>query len=91
MPRHCSIIPNNCILRILHEAKRLSEQESVSLRVTHEMNLRQYCLAASQKMLGSHTTYYESDYIVPPVQDRTEFWKFAHELTVKHNASKGNN
>ena len=80
------------VSRILQDDrnKMLNCHEQISLRVTNEMNLRQYCVVASQKMLGSHTTYYESDCVVPPIQDRIEFWKFAHELTVKHNASKGN-
>lgn len=79
------------VSRILQDDqnKMLNCHDTISLRVSNEMNLRQYCVVASQKMLGSHTTYYESDYTVPPIQDRTEFWKFAHELTVKHNASKG--
>ena len=80
------------VSRILQDdrKKMVNCHEQISLRVSNEMNLRQYCVVASQKMLGSHTTYYETDCVVPPIQDRIEFWKFAHELTVKHNASKGN-
>jgi hypothetical protein len=36
------------------------------------------------------TASYESDYTVPPVSDRNEFWRFAHDLTVRHNGAKGN-
>ena len=27
---------------------------------------------------------------MPPITDRAEFWRFAHDLTVKHNSAKGN-
>ncbi len=57
----------------------------------HEMNLRQCCQSASQKTLGAYTTYHEADHIVQEVTEKEEFWKFAHELTVKYNAAKGNN
>lgn len=57
----------------------------------HEMNLRQYCLSASQKTLGAYTTFHEADHRVPVVTEKEDFWKFAHELTVKHNAAKGKN
>ena len=79
------------VSRILQDDRRkmLNCQDVASLRVSNEMNLRQYCVVASQKMLGTHTTFHETDFVVPPIQDRVEFWKFAHELTVKHNASKG--
>ena len=79
------------VSRILQDDRRkmLNCQDAASLRVSNEMNLRQYCVVASQKMLGTHTTFHETDFVVPPIQDRVEFWKFAHELTVKHNASKG--
>jgi hypothetical protein len=81
------------VSRILQDDRRkmLNCHDAASLRVSNEINLRQYCVVTSQKMLGTHTTFYESDVTVPPIQDRVEFWKFAHELTVKHNASKGKN
>ena len=69
--------------------KMLNCQDATSLRVSSEINLRQYCVVTSRKLFGTHTTYYESDLNVPPIQDRIEFWKFAHEITVKHNTSKG--
>ena len=37
---------------------------------------------------GCLSTPYETDYIVPPLTDRTEFWRYAHDLTVKHNCAK---
>ena len=31
---------------------------------------------------------YEDDYIVPPIIDATDFWRFAHTLTMAHNKAK---
>ena len=61
--------------------------ETLHLRASIEANLRQYC-GASVKM-GALSTHYEADFSVPPIEDRAEFWRYAHELTVKHNAAKG--
>jgi len=61
--------------------------QTLHLRATNEANLRQYCPSAPKQ--GCLTTYYESDHTVPPITDRGDFWRFAHDLTVKHNAAKG--
>ena len=62
--------------------------KTLNIRATNEANLRQYCESAPKH--GCLTTYYEENYSVPAVMDRTEFWRFAHEMTVKNNAAKGN-
>ena len=62
-------------------------KETVHLRATNQTNLRQYCPKAPKH--GCLTTFYEDDYTVPPVTDRAEFWRLAHDLTIKHNAAKG--
>ena len=70
------------------QSKEYPPSQTLNLRATNEANLRQYCPSGPRH--GCLTTYYEGDYVVPPISDRQEFWRYAHELTVKHNSAKGN-
>ncbi len=64
--------------------------QTMNLRVTNEANLRLYCgSGGGNRQHGCLTTYFEADHSVPPVADRADFWRYAHEMTVRHNASKG--
>jgi len=77
------------VARVLQDGEGTEKAPPVAtlqLRATHEANLRSYCPAAPK--MGCLTTYYESDYSVPPITDRADFWRFSHELTVKHNLAK---
>ena len=62
--------------------------KTLNLRATNEANLRQYCDSAPKH--GCLTTYYEENHSVPPISDKTEFWRLAHEMTVRNNSAKGN-
>ncbi len=78
------------ISRLLQETtENPPASKKTSLRATNEANLRQYCSSSKHGVL---TTYYESDHEIPTLvdDDRAEFWRFAHELTVKMNTAKGN-
>lgn len=70
------------------EPRGLPVSTSRSLRLANEVNFRQY-VGPNAPKLGCLSGYYECDY--GPVQGLTgacEFWKLAHELTVKHNGYK---
>jgi len=75
--------------RILKDSKLIPDDDCSVIRVRHEINLRQYCTATCQKTLGAYTTYHEDDHRVPLVTEKEDFWKFAHDLTVKNNSDKG--
>ena len=73
--------------RVMQQEGSEAPSLTIQLRASNEANLRQYCPSGPRH--GCLTTTYESDHAVPPITDRAEFWRFAHELTVKHNAAKG--
>eukprot|EP00096_Caligus_rogercresseyi_P011195 TRINITY_DN4332_c0_g1_i1.p1 TRINITY_DN4332_c0_g1~~TRINITY_DN4332_c0_g1_i1.p1 ORF type:complete len:529 (-),score=144.67 TRINITY_DN4332_c0_g1_i1:527-2113(-) len=75
--------------RVVQEETSLDAipREDTILRATNETNLRQYC--TTEARYGCLTTFYDDEYVVPPVSSRNEFWRLAHEMTVKHNAAKG--
>lgn len=78
------------VLQNMNDTKPRTEMpnQTLILRATNEANLRQYCPSAPKH--GCLTTYYEEDYTVPPITDKADFWRFAHDLTTKINAAKGN-
>eukprot|EP00095_Tigriopus_kingsejongensis_P004248 maker-scaffold711_size108467-snap-gene-0.30 protein:Tk04248 transcript:maker-scaffold711_size108467-snap-gene-0.30-mRNA-1 annotation:"malonyl -acyl carrier protein transacylase" len=69
-------------------SKEYPPSKTMNLRANQEANLRLYC--PSSPKFGCLTTYFEEDYKVPPITDRHEFWRFAHDMTVKHNTAKAN-
>uniref|UniRef100_A0A0K2UGZ6 Uncharacterized protein n=1 Tax=Lepeophtheirus salmonis TaxID=72036 RepID=A0A0K2UGZ6_LEPSM len=75
--------------RVIHEDTSPDSipKEDTILRATNEANLRQYC--TTETRYGCLTTFYDDEYVIPPVSSRNEFWRLAHEMTVKHNAAKG--
>jgi hypothetical protein len=70
---------------------RTLEAETLScpaLKVANDINLRQYCENGQAPKLGCYSSAYEAEYNVPEITQKSEFWKLAHELTVKHNQAK---
>ena len=59
---------------------------SSSVKVSNEINMRQFCPNAPK--IGCFSSFYETEYPNKEVTSRSDFWKLAHELTVKHNQSK---
>lgn len=59
---------------------------TMNLRASTTTNLRQFCPLAPKH--GCLSAPYEEDYIVPPIIDAADFWRFAHTLTMAHNKAK---
>ena len=57
-----------------------------SVKVANEINMRQFC--QNMPKIGCLSSAYETEYHSQDVTSRSEFWKRAHELTVKHSHSK---
>ena len=57
-----------------------------SVKVANEINMRQFC--QNMPKVGCLSSAYESEYQSQDVTSRSEFWKRAHELTVKHSQAK---
>ncbi|TRY78377.1 hypothetical protein TCAL_01694 [Tigriopus californicus] len=69
-------------------AKEQPPSKAVNMRASQEANLRLYCPTSPK--YGCLGAYFDSDFVVQPITDRIEFWRFAHEVTMKHNTAKGN-
>lgn len=68
---------------------RMLEAENLScssVKASNEINMRQFC--RQNVKVGCLSSNYESEYQFQDVTSRSDFWKLAHELTVKHNHVK---
>ena len=73
----------------LTSISRMLEAENLpcsSVKVANEINMRQFC--QNMPKVGCLSSAYESEYQSQDVTSRSEFWKRAHELTVKHSQAK---
>ena len=73
----------------LTSLSRMLDNENLScpsLKVANDLNLRQFCSSAPK--LGCLNSCYEAEYSTQDIASRSDFWKYSHELTVKHNQAK---
>ena len=93
-----NLIPNfYLILGVLLTASVISisrmleneEMTSATIKMSNDINLRQF----NQKMpkIGCLSSSYEADYPCRDITTRSEFWKMAHEYTVKHQVAREQN
>lgn len=64
----------------------LTSDVTLLLKAAVSTNLRQYCNQAPR--YGCFSATYEENYNVPPMLDNSDFWRYAHEMSMSHNTAK---
>lgn len=80
------LLATSRILQGDNNSREHSPTKVVHMRASQEANLRLYCPTSPK--FGCLGAYFEQDFVVKPITDRTEFWRFAHEVTMTHNTAK---